>query len=37
VSPVGYELGFDIPDDDILCSHRLENLKSHIALTSWTL
>jgi hypothetical protein len=28
VSPVKYELGFYIPDDDILHSHRRENLKS---------
>jgi hypothetical protein len=33
VSPVKYELGFYIPEDDIL----LENLKSYIALTVWTL
>jgi hypothetical protein len=37
VSPVNYELGFYIPEDDILHSHRRENLKSYIALTSWTL
>jgi hypothetical protein len=30
VSPVKYELGFYIPDDDILHSHRRENLKSYI-------
>jgi hypothetical protein len=30
-----YELAFYIPEDDILHSHRLENLKSHIALTGW--
>jgi hypothetical protein len=29
VSPVKYELGFYIPEDDILRSHRLENLKSY--------
>jgi hypothetical protein len=29
VSPVKYELGFYIPDDDILLSHRRENLKSY--------
>jgi hypothetical protein len=28
VSPVKYELGFYIPEDDILHSHRRENLKS---------
>jgi hypothetical protein len=37
VSPVKYELGFDIPEDGILHSHRRENLKSYIALTGWTL
>jgi hypothetical protein len=30
VSPVKYELGFYIPEEDILHSHRRENLKSHI-------
>jgi hypothetical protein len=25
------------PEDDILHSHRRENLKSYIALTGWTL
>jgi hypothetical protein len=34
VFPVRYELGFYIPQDDILHSHRLENLKSYIALTA---
>jgi hypothetical protein len=29
VSPVRYELGFYIPEDDILHSHRSENLKSY--------
>jgi hypothetical protein len=29
VSPVKYELGFYIPEDDILHSHRRENFKSH--------
>jgi hypothetical protein len=33
VSPVRYELGFYIPEGDILRSHRRENLKSYIALT----
>jgi hypothetical protein len=28
VSPVRYELGFCIPEDGILYSHRRENLKS---------
>jgi hypothetical protein len=27
----------DIPEDDILHSHRRENLKSYIALTGWIL
>jgi hypothetical protein len=27
----------DIPEDDILHSHRRENLKSYKALTGWTL
>jgi hypothetical protein len=30
VSPVKYELGFYIPEDDILHSHRRENLISYI-------
>jgi hypothetical protein len=30
VSPVKYELGFYIPEDDILHSHHRENLKSYI-------
>jgi hypothetical protein len=34
---VKYELGFYIPEDDILHSHRRENLKPYIALTGWTL
>jgi hypothetical protein len=29
VSPVKYELGFYIPEDDILHSQRRENLKSY--------
>jgi hypothetical protein len=37
VSPVKYKLGFYIPEDDILHSHRRETLKSYIALTGWTL
>jgi hypothetical protein len=37
MSPVRYELGFFIPEDDILRSHRHENLKSYIALTDFTL
>jgi hypothetical protein len=30
VSPVRYELGFYIPEDDILHSHRREYLKSSV-------
>jgi hypothetical protein len=30
VSPVRYELGFYVPEDDILHSHRREILKSNI-------
>jgi hypothetical protein len=37
MSPVKYELGFYIPEDDILHSHSRENLKSYIALSGWTL
>jgi hypothetical protein len=37
VSPVRYELGFYIPEDGILLSHRRENLRSSIALTYWAL
>jgi hypothetical protein len=37
VYPVRYELGFYIPEDEILHSHRCENLKSYIALTGWAL
>jgi hypothetical protein len=33
VSPVKYELGSYITEDDILHSHRRENLKSHINRT----
>jgi hypothetical protein len=35
VSPVKYELGFYIPEDDILHSHRRENHKSNILKCSW--
>jgi hypothetical protein len=35
VSPVRYELGFDIPEADIPHSHRRVNLKSCTALTGW--
>jgi hypothetical protein len=34
VSPVKYELGFYIPEDDILHSHRRENLKSYMLVLS---
>jgi hypothetical protein len=34
---VKYELGYYIPEDGILHSQRLDNLKSYIALTGWTL
>jgi hypothetical protein len=37
VFPVRYELGFYIPEDGILHSHRSGNFKSYIALTGWTL
>jgi hypothetical protein len=37
VSPVKYELGLYISEDEIFHSHRRENLKSYIALTGWTL
>jgi hypothetical protein len=37
VSPVKYELGLYIPEDDILHIHRREHLKSYTALTGWTL
>jgi hypothetical protein len=35
--PVRYELGFHIPEDGILHSHRHKNLNSYIALTGWAL
>jgi hypothetical protein len=35
VSPVKYELGSYIPEDDILHSQRRENRKCYIALTGW--
>jgi hypothetical protein len=31
---VKYELGFYIPEDDILHSHRRENLKSYMVMSS---
>jgi hypothetical protein len=37
VSPVKYELGFYIPEDDILDSHRRENLESYLALLYFTI
>jgi hypothetical protein len=37
VSPVKYELGFYIQEDEILRSQCRENIKSYIALTGWTL
>jgi hypothetical protein len=37
MSPVRYELGFYIPEDEILHCHRRENLSSSVALTYWPL
>jgi hypothetical protein len=37
VPPERYKLGFYIPEDDILHSHRRENFKSYIALTGCAL
>jgi hypothetical protein len=37
VSPVRYELGFYIPEDDNLHGHGRKNLKAYIVLTGWTL
>jgi hypothetical protein len=37
VSPLRYELGFYISEDDILHNHRRESLKSYIALTGWAI
>jgi hypothetical protein len=37
VSPVKYEVGFYIPEDTILHSHRRENFKCYITLTGLTL
>jgi hypothetical protein len=37
VSPVKYELGFYIPENDILHGDRREHLKSYIALTGCAL
>jgi hypothetical protein len=35
MSPVWYELGFYIPEDGILHSHRRENLKSYMLRCAW--
>jgi hypothetical protein len=35
VSPVKYEVGFYIPEGDILQSHFREDHKSYIVLTDW--
>jgi hypothetical protein len=35
VSPVKYELGFYIPEDDILHSHRRDDLKSYRCVTAY--
>jgi hypothetical protein len=37
VFPLRHELCVYVPEDDILHSHRRENLKSYIALTGWAL
>jgi hypothetical protein len=37
VFPVMYELGLGISEDEILHSHRRENLKYYTILTVWTL
>jgi hypothetical protein len=37
VSPVKYELGVYIPEDDILHSDCRENPRSYMTLTGWTL
>jgi hypothetical protein len=37
VSPVKYELGFYIPEDDILHSHCRENLKSYTVIVISTI
>jgi hypothetical protein len=36
VSPVKYEVGFYIPDDDILHSHRSDDLKSYDTPFLWS-
>jgi hypothetical protein len=37
VSPLRYELDFDIPEDDILYSHCRENLKSYMLQTRYSI
>jgi hypothetical protein len=37
VTPVKYELGFYIPEDEILHSQRREAPKTYIALTGWAM
>jgi hypothetical protein len=37
VFSVKYEVGFYIPGDDIVHSHRHENLKFYMVLTGWAL
>jgi hypothetical protein len=37
VSSVKYELSVYIPEDDILHSHRRENLELYVTLTGWAL
>jgi hypothetical protein len=37
MSPVRYELGVCVPENDILHSHRCENLKPYIALNGCSL
>jgi hypothetical protein len=35
--PVRYEVGFYIPEDEVLHNHSCENLRSYIELTGWSL
>jgi hypothetical protein len=37
VSPVRYELGFYMPEDDVPHNHHSEKLKSYIAFNGWAL
>jgi hypothetical protein len=37
MSPVKYQLGIYISEDNIIHGHCHENFKSYIALTDWTL